>query len=153
MEVGRPLEFDSVEQLEEKIYAYFSDCHRIRLSMMSENVDLPDDVCTTDAYPTLSGLALCLGVDRKTIYNYGKKDEFFPTIRNARAHIESVLEQRLFYQHCTGVIFNLKNNFDWKDKNEIDHRSGDGSMSPKEITAVDPIEAARQYQEIIGKNE
>lgn len=35
----------------------------------------------------------------------------------------------------------------------IDHTSSDGSMTPKTVTAVDPAEAARQYQEMMGKSD
>jgi len=69
--------------------------------------------------PTMSGLALFLGVDRKTITNYSNKEEYFPTIRKARARIESHLEKKLYGNNVTGLIFNLKNNFDWKDKSEV----------------------------------
>lgn len=36
---------------------------------------------------------------------------------------------------------------------KIDHTSSDGSMTPKIITAIDPIEAAKQYLDIMGKND
>lgn len=41
-----------------------------------------------------------------------------------------------------------------RDKAAVDLSSSDGSMSPKPvITAVDAIEAAKQYQKIMGKDE
>ena len=41
-----------------------------------------------------------------------------------------------------------------RDKAEVDLSSSDGSMSPKPaITAVDAIEAAKQYQKIMGTDE
>ena len=111
---GRPLAFNSVEELQEAVDHYFEvDAY------MGEG----DDRMYA---PTMAGLALSCDVDRKTITNYANKDEYFPTIKRARAKIEAHLEQRLYGNSVTGVIFNLKNNFDWKDKQEInqDHTTG-----------------------------
>lgn len=127
---GRPLAFETVEELEEAVESYFEKGGPAWVSMGEY-----------DAFnPTMSGLALHLGVDRKTVYNYSKKDEYFPTIKRARARIEEALEQRLYGQTVTGIIFNLKNNFDWMDKQDLAHTSPDGSMTPKVIErrVVDP---------------
>lgn len=107
MPAGRPLAFETVEALEEAVDRYFK-----------EDAFIGDGDDRMYA-PTMAGLALSCGVDRKTITNYSNKDEFFPTIKKARARIEAHLEARLYGNAVTGVIFNLKNNFDWKDKQEI----------------------------------
>jgi hypothetical protein len=111
---GRPLAFDSVEELEEKVNEFFTsdDAHIINFKEGQEEKVYA---------PTMSGLALFLDVDRKTITNYSNKEEYFPTIRKARARIESHLEKKLYGNNVTGLIFNLKNNFDWKDKSEIEN--------------------------------
>ena len=110
--MGRPLAFDSVEELEDKVNEFFisDDAHIISFKEGQEEKTYA---------PTMSGLALFLGVDRKTITNYSNKEDYFPTIRKARARIESHLEKKLYGNNVTGLIFNLKNNFDWKDKSEI----------------------------------
>lgn len=104
---GRPLKFPSVEWLEDKVEEYFEsdDAH-----IIMEDVRMPA--------PTMSGLALYLGMDRKTLYNYSKKAQFFPTIKKAKARVEQYLEKRLYGNSVTGTIFSLKNNFDWADKTE-----------------------------------
>jgi hypothetical protein len=70
----------------------------------------------------MSGLARRLGVDRETILNYSKKEQFFGTIRAAREKVHEDVETRLMAtRNEKGAIFNLKNNFGWKDQQEIDH--------------------------------
>ena len=100
--VGRPKIFKSVEEVEEKINAYFKYC---------EDKDKPY---------TMSGLAYYLDVDRKTIVNYTKDEEYFPTIKKARDRVQMQLEENALMNisNSTFTIFNLKNNFDWKDRIE-----------------------------------
>lgn len=101
-ERGRPRAFNSVEELESKINDYFEYCNK-------ENKPY-----------TMSGLAYYLDVDRKTIVNYTKDEEYFPTIKKARDRVQMQLEENALMNisNSTFTIFNLKNNFDWKDKIE-----------------------------------
>lgn len=97
---GRPKLFKSKIDLEKKIDEYFNIC------------DLKEEPYT------VTGLALMLDIDRKTLNNYSKNEEYFPTIKKAKLKIENDLEKRLLTANgvTTGVIFNLKNNYGWKDK-------------------------------------
>lgn len=101
-ERGRPRAFNSVEELESKINDYFEYCNK-------ENKPY-----------TMSGLAYYLDVDRKTIVNYTKEEEYFPTIKKARDRVQMQLEENALMNisNSTFTIFNLKNNFDWKDRIE-----------------------------------
>lgn len=103
-EVGRPRAFKSVEEVEEKINAYFNYC---------EEKEKPY---------TMSGLAYYLGIDRKTLLNYSKNEEYFHTIKKARDKVQMQLEENALSNKAnpTFTIFNLKNNFDWKDKMEVE---------------------------------
>lgn len=101
---GRPLKYETVEELDEAINKYFAECDMLK-----------------EPY-TITGLALALDVDRRTLTNYSNKEEFFPTIKRAKLKVENYLEKRLIKDtSTTGIIFNLKNNFNWKDKQEIEH--------------------------------
>jgi len=109
---GQPLAFKTAKELEDKVEEFFTsdDAYLINFKDGEEERTFA---------PTISGLALYLNVDRRTLVNYSNKEEYFPTIRKARARIEAHLEKKLFGNNVTGLIFNLKNNFDWKDKSEI----------------------------------
>ena len=100
--VGRPKKYTKAEEMQEKINKYFENCDK-------------------KGYPyTITGLALALDLDRKSLLNYSKEEEFFHTIKKAKQKVEEFLEMCLYKQSVTGVIFNLKNNFGWVDKQEID---------------------------------
>lgn len=124
MVMGRPKAFKSVEELEALIDDYFA----------------------TDAYmgegdnrqfvPTISGLALHLDITTATLRNYGKDEDFFSTIKRAKQRVELSLEQRLAGNNVAGSIFNLKNNFDWKDKTESDINA---KVETKDTSALDAI--------------
>ena len=110
MATGRPPLFTSAEDMQVIIDEYFEECKKINKETGVETFQ-----------PTMSGLAYALEMDRRSLCNYSKKEEFFPTIKRAKAKVECALESNLYNNSVTGTIFNLKNNFDWKDKTEVDN--------------------------------
>lgn len=97
---------------------------------------------------SMTSFAAEIGVARSTINEWGEKNpEFSEAINIAKAKCASWWE-RVARSAAVGgestpaiVIFGLKNMSpeDWRDKQEIDHRSTDGSMSqPKQIQIVAP---------------
>jgi hypothetical protein len=123
---GKPLAFPTVESLQEAVDAYFAP-----------GGDAWDGAGNEAKFlPTMSGLALALDVDRKTVLNYSNKDDYFPTIRKARAIIENNLEKNLYGNSVTGLIFNLKNNFGWNDKQEFDHTSNGKTLNNWSVNPV-----------------
>ena len=117
-EVGRPRAFKSVEEVEEKINAYFNYC---------EEKEKPY---------TMSGLAYYLGISRQTLVNYSNQYQFFDTIKKARDRVQMQLEENALSNKAnpTFTIFNLKNNFDWKDK--IEHSSSEFENINKNISNI-----------------
>ena len=117
-EVGRPRVFKSVEEVEEKINAYFNYC---------EEKEKPY---------TMSGLSYYLGISRQTLVNYSNQDQFFDTIKKARDRVQMQLEENALSNKAnpTFTIFNLKNNFDWKDK--IEHSSSEVENINKNISNI-----------------
>lgn len=78
--------------------------------------------------PTLTGLAVHLGVGRKTLYNYAHRDGFSEVLKAAYTAIELNVEQMLLKGEgsTTGAIFWLKNNANWRDKQELEHTGAGG---------------------------
>ena len=101
---GRPVKFKSKKELEKKIEAYFKNC---------DEREIPY---------TITGMALWLDTTRRTVLDYEEKDKFSHTIKKAKLKIEGYAEKELFRHagQIAGIIFNLKNNWDWVDKQEID---------------------------------
>ena len=120
MPAGRPLKFESQKILQDKIDTYFNET--------------PKDEWT------ITGLALALDTDRKTLCNYESKEEYFHTIKNAKLKVENGYEVDLKKHGRPGTIFALKN-FDWKDRQETDITS-DG----KQINIVVPREIAEKNE-------
>lgn len=120
---GRPRKFTDNDLLKEKVDAYFDWCDE-------QSRTFTDDKGRTKVVNkpyTMSGLALYLDADTDTINEYQKgvyddKDNMFSvTLKKARKKIENYAEEQLFSGNNTaGIIFNLKNNFHWSDKKEID---------------------------------
>lgn len=125
MKKRRPLKFKTPKELEEKINAYFDFCdNKIIKRIINKNGDLISEVATPY---TITGLASFLGTNRQTLVNYEKKsDDFFDAIKKAKALIESNYEERALIgdNNVVMTIFALKNNFNWRDKQETDITSG-----------------------------
>lgn len=71
---------------------------------------------------TLSGLCLYLWVSKDYISEKAKDDAFSETIKRIRLVVENNIEEGILLNiyNPTSGIFNLKNNFDRKDKMEVD---------------------------------
>ena len=109
--VGRPLKYETVEDLEEAIETYFKE------SLQTEETETGYRFISP---PTVSGLAYHLGFEsRQSMYDYKKRDEFSYSIKRAVTRIEILHEQNLFSTGAAGSIFWLKNR-GWKDKQETD---------------------------------
>jgi len=116
-----PKNEEEVKEFERKIEKYFRDCDKSWRYVGDK--DALRKVSSPRPY-TMSGLAYALGMDRGTLLRYGKKDQFYSTVKKARDRVHQFQEEKLFYRDsATGAIFALKNNFSddgWKDKQELE---------------------------------
>lgn len=148
--IGRPLKFQSVEELETAINGYFDWCDKeydtrkwshdeIEVDANGKRVclscwqTLPSRGCMLisgerkERKPyTVTGLALWLDTTRRTLLDYQAKDSFSHTILRAKQRIENYAAEALFDSGVPtrGVIFSLSNNHEWAEKTEtvIDDR-------------------------------
>lgn len=140
--VGRPATYKTVEEMQEKIDAYFNSCMGEYITdeegnLMTDKLGFP--VMSKPRPLTITGLALALGFSgRQSLLNYEDKEEFMDTIRRAKSRIEQYAEERLFDKDgVNGAKFNLSNNFKgWSEKREIDSNV---NLKPVVFTGSDEI--------------
>ena len=122
MATGRPLKYETAEELRLAVDEYFKD--------VKDNPSMK---------PTITGLAYHLGFEsRQSMYDYKEREEFSYTIKRAVLYIESIHEANLFNSSSTGSIFWLKNR-DWKDKHETDLNVN--TLPKLEVEVVKPNES------------
>jgi hypothetical protein len=124
---GRPLLYKTPEEMQVAVNAYFESCW--------DEIDKDGSTIRMQVKPyTMSGLANSLGMCRKSLINYSNKDEFLPTLKKAREKVHQFVEEYLFQgKNTAGAIFNLKNNFGWKD--QFNHNLSGGLK----VVSHDPI--------------
>ena len=116
--------------------------------------------CNENSKPfTMSGLALFLDCSRTTLYNYDKelvkfkdlnendKSRILNTVKRAKRMVEAYQEEQLFIgKSPVGTIFSLKNNFNWKDSQEINNNTN--------ISAINPIQqlSTEEIKQLLNEN-
>ncbi len=99
MPAGRPRKFNTAEEIQDAIDAYFATCN-------DENP------------PLISGLAYHLDMTTESLRRYGEHEEFSAIVKKAKQRIEMAFEKNMHSGACTGSIFWLKNNAGYRDKTE-----------------------------------
>lgn len=113
-EGGRPRIIESPERMDELVDGYQAKCQE------------------EDAPITLTGLIHHLGLSsRQSLDDYATYDGFSDSVKRAKLLVEMAYEHRLIAGgQAAGPIFALKN-MGWSDRQEVDHSSIDGSMTPQ----------------------
>lgn len=119
---GARLKYQTIKKLKEAVEEYF------------------DDVRKNEKRPTMSGLALHLGLSRQGLLDYANRDGYGQVVQWAKQRVEVSFEEALYGTSVSGVIFNLKNNFGWKDKQEIEqhntHKVDMSNLSDEELERI-----------------
>lgn len=115
MSGGRPVKYKTPEEMQIIIDDYFDRCIA---QVFDKNLNKTVEVIVEP--PTVSGLAYELNMTREGLVYYEAKDEFTDTIKRAKQRIQKYVERSLFTaKNPAGSIFNLKNNYGWVDKQDI----------------------------------
>jgi hypothetical protein len=118
MPAGRPPLYETPEEMQIGIDQYYAEC--------KEN----------EEPLTVSGLAYTLGMSTETLRAYGEKDGFSATVNKAKQKVERSIESGMMRGlNATGCIFNLKNNFGWKDQTEQKINMGITDMTEEQLDA------------------
>jgi hypothetical protein len=126
---GRPLKYQTVEELDLAIQNYFAECDPHTTTALVEtgrdskgNMLFDSRTVLTEQKPyTVSGLARALGITRDTLINYRERDEFFDSVQAAYERCHEYAESQLYGRAATGAAFSLTNNWGWRNKSEVDH--------------------------------
>lgn len=138
--MARPLKYKTASEMQHKIDLYFLSCKAHQLDNKELLSDLNDEEMAIinsneDTYPTVTGLAYMLEITRKSLIRYEERKGFVYTVARAKLRILASYEQRLFTaRNVAGVIFSLKNNYGWVDKQEIT-----GEVAHTFVVSTEPL--------------
>ena len=118
--MGRKPKYESVEQIEGLIEAYFKSCEGELLRdadgkiVFNQKDGTP--VWVGRRTPTIPGLALALGFSSKqSLYNYKAKKEFVDSISRAQTRVEQYTAEKLFERDSQrGAQFALEYGFRYR---------------------------------------
>jgi hypothetical protein len=147
---GRPLMFQSAEELQAKIDAYFASCWEEvweHITIKDKQGNIAEDkwmqqfdregkpLMKLRERPTITGLALALDTTRATLMEYEERDnELSVIIKRAKTTVEYYYEQGAAAGeiHPAVGIFALKN-FNWTDVIQINTKTPPEQLTPDEI--------------------
>ncbi len=126
--MGRPKKFETIEELQALIDEYFVWCDGRIETVLTKDGELIDKPSPRPY--TVEGLAVYLDMDRHTLQDYEKLPThslFHATIKKAKAKVLQNLQERALdgKNNAAVTIFNLKNNFQFREKDYDDHGSND----------------------------
>ena len=120
---------------------------------IEEKIENYFNYCNENSKPfTMSGLALFLDCSRTTLYQYENelvkfnniseedKKRIMNTVKRAKRMVEAYQEEQLFLgKSPVGTIFSLKNNFNWKDAQEINNNTTVSTSNPIQQLTTEEI--------------
>ena len=151
----------NAKTLEAAVEEYFDSISFSAVARLPDGTEIANDAGQPvvlrrwAAPPTVGGLCLYLGIDRRTWCNYCDARQH-PELREITGRARLIMETWLESELCTrdknvqGLIFSLQNNYGWRQRQEVDigeeTRRDLSSMSlSQKLAAI--ATAAREYRE------
>jgi hypothetical protein len=147
---GKPPKY-MPEELEEKIVEYFKyvdDINKQRKLKRFEGEKLKPF--------TISGICVFLDISMETWAEYSKKQEYAEPIKRAKSRVMNHIEEGMMNGTLStiGSIFNLKNNFGWVDKIEVNTTTSSDQLNQDDIQArINELKKKQNKAESIDTSE
>lgn len=118
---GRPLKVQSAEIMAESYLEYVSKCQAHTVPTLNTKGTLTD--VPKPIVPTVEGFAHHLGLMVTSLWEYESYPSFSETLKAIKADITARKKIALLNGegNTTGLIFDLKCNEGWRDKQVIEH--------------------------------
>lgn len=129
---GRPLKY-APDDFSKRINRYFNSIsyyEEVLNDAGEPAIDIDGEKIIKVVYatpPSILGMCLSIGINRETLLEYSNREQFADTIKQAKAKVEQYLADQLNRTtQVAGIIFNLKNNFGWKDVQTVENTGPNG---------------------------
>lgn len=137
---GKSKKFNSVSDLQLAIEEYFELCDNNTKEVYVKSTQSIEKIKHPIPY-TVEGLCVVLECTRETLLNYEKEDgyeEYFDTIKKAKAKIlKNKVERGLMGESPPAfAIFDLVNNSDYKNAQNLDLTNKGGDFKAQQTTIV-----------------
>lgn len=116
--MGQHLKYSTPELFRDKALEYFAHCKKEQKPY------------------TITGLCLFMGITVLTFSHYKERAEFEEIVNLIRLQCEDWIVENMLTNkaNATAAIFNLKNNYGWKDQAQLDVTSnGEGIFSAEQM--------------------
>lgn len=75
--------------------------------------------------PTVGGLCAHLGIHRSSWANFANDEELAPVVEAARGRLQAYLEQQLLERKdVKGIVFDLENNYGYRERRSVEVTGG-----------------------------
>lgn len=121
MSVGRPKLFETPEALQKAFDEYLGWCNLYTRPTLNNKGGITE--VPAPRIPTVGDFCEYHKIDRHTLAEYDSKPDYSATVKSIYARILERKHNALLNGegNTTGIIFDLKCNHGWKDKQVIEH--------------------------------